>query len=117
VPVFLWHAPTPAAAALLVQSAPVFAVFMGLTAICSVLAFRLMNRWQPEVDASSAGIIYCAEPLFATAFALVLPAILGAWLGVPYPNEAFTRHLVIGGGLITIANILIAIAPAPRRRE
>ena len=73
-----------------------------------------MNHWQPRLDATSAGIIYCAEPVFATLLALFLPVPLGRWLGVEYANENFTTHLLLGGGLITAANILISIQP---RRE
>jgi hypothetical protein len=40
---------------------------------------------------------------FATALALFLPAMLARWLQIDYPNEVFTRHLLIGGGLITAA--------------
>jgi drug/metabolite transporter (DMT)-like permease len=88
-----------------------------LTLVCSVCAFLLMNRWQPFVDATTAGIVYCCEPLFATALALFLPALLARFTGIDYPNEVATTHLLIGGSLITIANILIAlkpIAPVPR---
>jgi hypothetical protein len=59
----------------------------------------------------SVGIVYCAEPLFATVLALFLPQILGRFLGIHYPNETFTSHLLVGGGLITLANILISLAP------
>ena len=86
-------------------------MFLSLTLVCSIGAFLLMNRWQPHVDVTSAGIIYCAEPVFATVLALVLPVPLGSWLGVFYPNERFTTHLLIGGGLITAANILISLQP------
>jgi drug/metabolite transporter (DMT)-like permease len=91
---------------------PAFAaVYLSLTLLCSLLAFLLMNHWQPHVDATSAGIIYCAEPVFATAFALFLPVPLGRWLGIEYANESFTLHLLVGGSLITAANILIALQP------
>jgi drug/metabolite transporter (DMT)-like permease len=87
-------------------------ILLGVTLICSLLAFLLMNRWQRHVDATTAGIIYCAEPIFTTLFALFLPALLAPLLGITYANETATRHLLIGGSLITIANILIALKPA-----
>jgi drug/metabolite transporter (DMT)-like permease len=99
---------------LLALSGPTVAIFISLTLICSLLAFLLMNHWQPHIDATSAGIVYCSEPLFATAFALFLPIPLGHFLGIPYANETFTSHLLIGGGLITLANILISLLPAPK---
>jgi hypothetical protein len=51
---------------------------------------RISEIWQPHVEATSAGIIYCAEPLFATAFALFLPVPLGQWLGIEYANDPCT---------------------------
>ncbi len=90
---------------------PMAGLFIAITLTCSIFAFIMMNRWQPHVDATTAGIVYCAEPLFATAFALFLPAMLAPWLGVHYANEQFTSHLVIGGALITAANILISLKP------
>ncbi len=97
---------------ILVSTGPRVALFVSLTLICSLLAFLLMNHWQPHVEPTTAGIIYCAEPLFATALALFLPEMLARAAGIEYPNETFTRHLVIGGGLITVANVLIALKPA-----
>ncbi len=101
-------------ARVLFATGPMFALFVALTLVCSIFAFMLMNRWQPHVDATTAGIVYCAEPLFATAFALFLPALLAPRLGVEYGNEHFTAHLVIGGALITAANVLISLKP-PRQ--
>lgn len=86
----------------------IFTVFVAMTLICSVAAFLLMNRWQPHVDATTAGIIYCLEPVFATLLALFLPALLGGWLGVKYANESMSSHLLIGGSLVTFANVLLA---------
>jgi drug/metabolite transporter (DMT)-like permease len=93
------------------STGPMLALFVSTTLVCSIFAFLMMNRWQPHVDATTAGIVYCAEPLFATAFALFLPAWLGPWLGIHYANEQFTKHLVFGGALITAANVLISLKP------
>ena len=119
-PVFLAQSSSLADARALWVSGPVIAVFLSLTAVCSLLAFLLMNRWQPHVDATTAGIVYCAEPIFGTAFALFTPALLAPFLGVEYANETLTPNLLIGGALITAANILIALkppAPAPTERR
>ena len=113
-PVWIAHSHSPADVAVIFATPAIGAMFVSVTLVCSIVAFLLMNHWQPHVDASSAGIVYCAEPLFATALALFLPAPLGRWLGVEYANEIFTPHLLLGGGLITAANILIALQP---RRE
>lgn len=112
LPVFVAHAPHASDALVLVFSLPMFGVFAALTLFCSLIAFLMMNRWQPHVDATTAGIIYCAEPIYATGFALFLPGWLGPALGlVGIANESITTHLLIGGTLITLANVLIAWNP------
>lgn len=113
-PIAVWQAHGPGDFLALAGSVPLFAVFLVVTLICSVVAFLLMNRWQPELPATTAGIIYCLEPLFATVFALFLPALVGPWLGLRYVNETVTTHLLIGGTLITLANVLIVFQPRPR---
>ncbi len=110
-PIVAWNAHRPGDVLVLVSTLPMTVVFVIVTLICSLLAFLLMNRWQPHVDATTAGIIYCAEPVFATLFALFLPLLLARFLGIHYLNETATTHLLIGGSLITIANILIALKP------
>lgn len=82
-----------------------------LTVFCTLGAFLLMNTWQPKITATEAGLIYCFEPIFGTALALFLPGLISAWIGIHYPNEVATSALLIGGGLITVANILIQLSP------
>lgn len=108
-PIALWESRRAVDLLVLTASAPIFVVFLSTTLLCSIAAFLLMNRWQPQVDATTAGIIYALEPLFATVFALFLPSLLAGYLRVDYANETVTRHLLIGGGLITLANVLIAL--------
>ncbi len=110
-PVWIAHMHSIADVSVIFATPAITAVFVSVMLACSILAFLLMNHWQPHVDASTAGIVYCAEPLFATALALFLPVPLGRWLGVEYGNETFTPHLLLGGGLITAANILISLRP------
>jgi drug/metabolite transporter (DMT)-like permease len=74
---------------------------------CTLIAFVLMNRWQPQLSATTAGLIYAAEPVFASLFALFLPAWFGKLGGFDYPNETATVHLLVGGSLITAANVLV----------
>ena len=99
---------------------------LGLLAIlllfCTLGGYVLMNQWQRHVGATLAGLIYCAEPVFASAFALFLPAWFGAWAGVTYANETVTKELLLGGGLIFVANVLAqwrpsAVVPPPSRGE
>jgi drug/metabolite transporter (DMT)-like permease len=89
--------------------------WMGLTLIlavvCTVGAFSIMNKWQPKITATEAGLIYCLEPIFASIFALFLPAIFSAWAAIDYRNEQATWALIIGGGLITVANVLVQMRP------
>ena len=114
-PVFFWNANAASDALALFASGPIFALFAGLTFFCSLVAFLMMNRWQPHMDATTAGIIYCAEPLYATVFALFLPALLSVAVGLGNGgNESMTPHLLIGGTLITAANLLIAWNPGAR---
>lgn len=85
-----------------------------LTLFCTLGAFVLMNTWQPKITATEAGLIYCVEPVFTALMALFVPAWLSAWGRLDYPNEQVTWHLLVGGGLITAANILIQLKPPPK---
>lgn len=96
-------------------SAPWVTFTLGLTLLCTVGAYLLMNIWQPKITATEAGLIYCVEPIFASLLALFLPAWFSAWGGFDYPNETATTHLLLGGGLITAANLLIQLKPLPKR--
>jgi drug/metabolite transporter (DMT)-like permease len=78
---------------------------------CTLGGYLLMNYWQPRVSATEAGLIYCAEPVFASLFALFLPGWCSGWAGVQYANETVTWTLLAGGGLITAANVLIQLRP------
>jgi drug/metabolite transporter (DMT)-like permease len=88
-----------------------------LVIICTVGAYGMMNYWQPFVPASEAGLIYTAEPVFASLYALFLPRWLSAMAEIDYANEKLTPHLVLGGGLITVANILVQVKSAQARTE
>jgi drug/metabolite transporter (DMT)-like permease len=84
--------------------------FIGiLTVCCTLVAYMLMNFWQPHVSATEAGLIYCAEPLFASLYSLCMPAWFSLLAAIPYANETTTVNLLIGGALITIANVLIQL--------
>jgi drug/metabolite transporter (DMT)-like permease len=111
-------ATAPSARALLVPwgSPAWLGLTLTLAVVCTIGAFSIMNRWQPRITSTEAGLIYCVEPIFASVFALFLPAIFSAWAKIDYPNEHATWSLVIGGGLITVANLLVqaraqALAP------
>lgn len=114
-PVWLWHARSPADLQVLWASWPIAVIFASLLCLCSLFAFLTMNKWQPHLDATTAGIVYTTEPLLGTGFALFLPSPLSRWLGIAYENERFTVNLFIGGLLITAANVIIALQPAPHQ--
>jgi drug/metabolite transporter (DMT)-like permease len=97
----------------MVYSSPWPWVFSFLLALfCTTIAYTIMNYWQPHVEATQAGLIYCAEPVFTSIFALFLPGWFSAWAGIDYSNEAITSKQLLGGGLITLANVLIVIQAA-----
>lgn len=106
--------PRVAEVPVLFTSAPWLGLTVLLTLFCTVGAFTLMNTWQPRITATEAGLIYCLEPLFASVLALFLPGWFSVWAGFTYPNERVTVHLLIGGGLITAANVLIQLKPLPK---
>jgi drug/metabolite transporter (DMT)-like permease len=99
------------------ESLPNLALLAILTVFCTLGAYRLMNRWQPVLTATQAGLLYCLEPVFASLFALFLPELFSKWTGVMYPNEELTLALFVGGALITAANALIQLQPAPASSE
>ena len=78
-----------------------------LIAACTLVAYVVMNYWQPQLPATEAGLIYGAEPVFASMFALFVPGMLSTWTGHAYGNERLTSSLLLGGSLIVLANVLI----------
>lgn len=98
-------------------SAPWLGLTLTLTLICTIAAFSLMNWWQPKISATEAGLVYCFEPIFASALALFLPMWFAVWAGISYPNEHLTWSLLVGGGLITLANVVIQLKPPVRASQ
>ncbi len=82
-----------------------------LTLFCTIGAYSLMNAWQPRISETEAGLIYCVEPIFGSVMALFLPAWFSVWAGIEYANESATWTLLAGGGLITLANVLLQLKP------
>lgn len=107
-------APAPAAVFAPWGSGPWLTFTLLLTVFCTLGSFTLMIRWQPVITATEAGLLYCTEPLFTAVMALFLPAVFAAWAGIIYPNETLTWHLLVGGGCITLANVLLQLKPPPR---
>jgi drug/metabolite transporter (DMT)-like permease len=105
VPVVLLTAPNAAACWRAYSSPSTLGFLLMLITVCTLVAYVLMNQWQKHVSATEAGLIYCAEPLFASCLCLFLPGLFGALAGVDYSNESVTQRLLLGGGLITAANV------------
>jgi drug/metabolite transporter (DMT)-like permease len=74
-------------------------VNVAMVVICSVGAFHLMNTAQPLVSPAAAAVIYCMEPVFATAWSVVLG------------TESLTWLTLAGGGLVVLAMVRLANAP------
>jgi drug/metabolite transporter (DMT)-like permease len=96
-------------------TSPAWVTFAIMLAVfCTLVSYGLMNRWQPKITATEAGLIYCVEPVFSSIMSSFLPAIFSVLAGINYRNETATLTLFIGGGLITVANILIQLKPPVR---
>jgi drug/metabolite transporter (DMT)-like permease len=109
LPVSLFTMRDPADWAVICFSPAVLGLTSILVLCCTMIAFVMMNYWQPLIPAPEAAIIYAAEPVFASLFAMVLPAWLSRISRVTYANEKLTSGLLIGGGLITLANLLVQV--------
>jgi drug/metabolite transporter (DMT)-like permease len=94
-------------------SGPWVGLTLLLTVLCTLGSFTIMNVWQPRMTATEAGLLYCSEPVFTSVMALFLPAWFAAWAAIHYANETMGGNLLVGGGLITAANILIQLRPLP----
>ena len=90
-------------------SAAIIVVLLALTLGCTLVTFMLMNHWQRFLEATEAGLIYCAEPVWTSLMALFLPAWLAAFAGVAYANEPPSLRLLLGGALITAANVAVHV--------
>jgi drug/metabolite transporter (DMT)-like permease len=91
----------------LLASKPGFWSLIGLLSIFpSLLAFSWMNTYQPQVTAVQATVIYTLEPVFVTAWALVLPGWFHRLFALPMHQESLTLPMLLGGLLILSANVL-----------
>ncbi|HEY0965963.1 MAG TPA: DMT family transporter [Opitutaceae bacterium] len=96
-------------------TSPAWVLFtLTLTFFCTIGAFTIMNTFQPRITATEAGLIYCIEPVFGSLLALFLPGLFSIWAGIEYGNETATWTLLIGGSLITAANLLIQFKPGAK---
>ena len=117
LPLLLVTAPGAAACVRAYASPGAVGGMASLVIVCTLGGYMIMNHWQPHVTATEAGLIYCLEPVFASAFALFLPALISAWTNISYPNEHLTARLLLGGGLITAANAFLQTPWLESKRE
>ncbi len=104
----VWLTAPSAAACLRSFASPAALGFLGLLVVfCTLGGYLVMNRWQRDVTATEAGMVYSVEPVFTSVLTLFLPAWISIWANVNYPNESLTSRLLLGGGLITMANVLL----------
>jgi len=95
----------------------VLALVAAIVLICTLGSYTMMNLWQPHVTATEAGLIYCVEPVCASAFAAFLPGWISKFAHIDYANERITNNLIMGGALITLANVLIQLDAMRQRRD
>jgi drug/metabolite transporter (DMT)-like permease len=107
VPITAMLAKHPADCIVAGASLPAFVMIFILASFCSVIAYLLMNIWQPQVSATEAGLIYTTEPVITAIYVLFLPGLLGKLIGCTYANETITNSLLIGGSFIVAANVLM----------
>ena len=109
VPVALAALPEPTLALRLYADPSRVAAILVLGVVCTGLGFVLMCCWQRRVGATAASLIYCTEPIWAALFAFVVPGLIAGPLGVVYANESLTQALLVGGGLILAANLVMQL--------
>lgn len=99
----------------LVRSSSLWGLGIALTLLGTLAPFWLMNQYQPQVPPAEAGVIYGAEPVFASLFALWVPAQITSLAGSRYANETITTRLLLGGALVTVANLVLQLQKRSNR--
>jgi drug/metabolite transporter (DMT)-like permease len=72
---------------------------------CSVIAMGVLNRFQREISATRASVIYMIEPVIAALFAVLLA------------GEAMTTRKVVGGAVILLGNLACELMGRPIPEE
>ena len=92
----------------LLDSSTLWEMTLVLVLLCTVATYFVMNTWQRYVTATEAGLIYCIEPVMATALSAFVPGWISRIASISYTNEILGWALAIGGVLILTATILVA---------
>jgi drug/metabolite transporter (DMT)-like permease len=116
LPVAALSAQSPLDLAVAFRSPAAITLLGVLIVLCTLITFLLANRWQPEVPATEAGLLYATEPVFTAAVSLVVPGWITQFAGIHYPNERLTANLLVGGGMILAAIILLQLLAQPAAR-
>ena len=90
----------------LLMDVPFLVLVLLMSLLCTVLAFHWMNKYQGHVSPAHAALIYTLEPIFATAWAMVLPGLISLFIELRYPSERPGWELVAGGMLVVAGNAL-----------
>ena len=109
LPLALLTAARPADLLTAYASPAALALLALLVVLCTLVSFLLANRWQPEVPATEAGLLYCTEPVFTCGVTLFLPGLISGWAGLAYADERLSWNLALGGGLILAANVWLQL--------
>jgi len=72
---------------------------------CSVIAMGVLNRYQRDVSATRASVLYMIEPVFAALFAALLA------------GEALTARKLAGGAIILLGNLACELLGRPIPEE
>ena len=94
-----------------IESASWWGFTLALTLICTLGSFLTMNKWQPRISSTEAGLLYCAEPVFSAIMCWFLPGLFSVWAAIEYANEEITSRLLVGGAFIIAANVLLQLRP------
>ena len=86
-----------------------FSLIAILVTFCTLLSFNLMNRCQKYIPASEAALIYTMEPVSTSLIATFLPFWLSRLVDIRYENEPISLSLLVGGGLILAANLIMQV--------
>ncbi len=86
----------------------IFGLIVAVVLFCTAANFLIMNAWQRRISATEAGLIYCLEPVIATVSTAFLPGWISRMAGISYPDETLPWTLLVGGGLIVAATVLVA---------
>jgi drug/metabolite transporter (DMT)-like permease len=113
LPVTALSAPDPSALLLAGASWPAFLMVAILALFCSVGAYLLMNHWQPKISSTEAGLIYTTEPVFTAFYVMFLPQWLAKLTAGGYANEIPGFGMIVGGGLILAANVIMQLRRGP----